>query len=218
MVKRPPFALLALAVALCAAGARAESRSIDGWGRITAFGGYRYVPNGYFAEKAAEAGAPMKKPSPGGPQGGASFGYGAFSFLEVTIDLLIGYETFELEGQAPFSSVTYGGLLGARFTKLDLLFTGFAPYAGVQAGPILSIVTSNSAPQPEKFLGGIAINGGFNYRFTERLGINLDVRWMFARNYVEPIAGCNVGGLWVSLGFSVFFPPAPKADLDVPGF
>lgn len=219
MVRRSPGALAVLVIALWAADGRAESRSIDGWGRITVFGGYRYTPQGYFADKAAEAGTPMIRPSPGGPQGGASFGYGAFSFVEVSVDLLIGYETFELEGHQPFSSVQYGGLLGARFTKMDVLFTGFAPYAGVQFGPILSSITSNSAPQGEKLLGGISVNGGFTYRFAQRFGVSLDVRWLFARHYVEVVgAGANAGGLWASLGFTIFFAPEPKRDLDVPGF
>ncbi|MEW5740474.1 MAG: hypothetical protein AB1938_16220 [Myxococcota bacterium] len=211
-------ALGMLLVALGTGAARAESKSVDGWGRITVFGGYRLVPNGFFADKAAEAGSPMLRPSPGGPQGGASFGYGTFSFVEICIDLLVGYETFELEGQQPYSSITYGGLLGARFTRMDLLFPGFAPYAGVQAGPILASVSSGSNPQPEKLQLGISVNGGFNYRFAERFAFNVDVRWMYARYYVEPIAGANVGGLWFSAGFTFFFTPAPKKDLDVPGF
>jgi hypothetical protein len=161
----------------------------------------------------------MVKQSPGGPQGGASFGYGAFSFVEVTVDLLIGYEQWELEGFQPFTSVQYGGMLGARFTKMDIFFKGFAPYAGVQFGPILSSVTSNSAPQGEKLLGGIAVNGGFNWKLSDRFGVSLDVRWLFARHYVNAVdVGCNVGGLWASVGFTIFFPPAPKQDLDVPGF
>lgn len=211
-------AAFALVVALASSGARAESRSIEGWGRISVFGGYRWVPNWFFADKAAEAGRPLVRPSPGGPQGGASFGYGAFAFAEIAIDLLIGYETFELEGLQPFSAVTYGGLLGPRFTKMDVLFKGFAPYVGVQAGPVLSSVSSNSLPQREKLLGAVAVNGGFNYRFAERLAFNVDVRWMLARNFVDPIAGANVGGVWFSVGFTIFFAPEPKRDLDVPGF
>lgn len=197
--------------------AQADS-SIEGWGRVSVFGGWRWVPNWFFADKAAEAGTPMLKASPGGPQGGASFGYGALPFVEVAIDLFIGYETFELSGLQPFSSVSYGGLLGARFTRMDVLFPGFAPYLGVQAGPMLASVTSNSAPQPEKLLGAVSVNGGVNYRFAERFAVNLDVRWIIARTYVDPIAGINVGGVWFSAGFTIFFAPAPKRDLDVPGF
>lgn len=208
----------ALVVLLAASGARAESRSIEGWGRISVFGGYRWVPNWFFADKAAEAGTPMLRPSPGGPQGGASFGYGAFPFVEIAIDLLVGYETFTLEGLEPFSAVSYGGLLGPRFTKMDVLFKGFAPYLGVQAGPLLSSVTSTSLPQREKLLGAVAVNGGFNYRFAERMAFTVDARWVLARNYVDPIAGANVGGFWFSVGFTIYFAPEPKRDLDVPGF
>lgn len=208
----------AAAVLFTASAARAESRSIEGWGRISITGGYRWVPNWYFADKAAQAGSPMLKASPGGPQGGASFGYGAFPFTEIAIDLLFGYETFELEGLQPFSSVTYGGLLGPRFTRMDVLFKGFAPYIGAQFGPVLSSLTSPSLPQGEKLIGAVAVNGGFNYRFADRFAFTLDVRWLLARNFVAPIAGANVGGLFVSAGFTIYFAPSPKQDLDVPGF
>jgi hypothetical protein len=208
----------AVAIVLAAKGARAESGSIEGWGRITVAGGYRRVPNGFFADRAAEAGRPMVRPSPGGPQGVASFGFGAFPFVEVAIDLLAGYETFTLEGLEPFSAVSYGGLLGPRFTKVDVLFKGFGPYLGVHAGPLLSVVSSTSLPQREKLIGAVAVSGGFNYRFAERMALTVDVRWILARNYVEPIAGANVGGFWFSLGFTIFFAPEPKRDLDVPGF
>jgi hypothetical protein len=218
VVKRTSAALLGALAALGTAEAWAESTSVDGWGRLTVFGGYRLVPNGYFAGRAAEAGSPMLHASVGGPQGGASFGYGTLSFVEICIDLLIGYETFELEGQLPYSSVTYGGLLGVRLTRLDWLVPGLAPFLGMQGGPILANVSSGSNPQPEKLQLAFSVNAGFNYRFAERFAFNVDVRWMYARYYVDPIAGANVGGLWFSAGFTFFFTPAPKKDLDVPGF
>jgi hypothetical protein len=218
VVTRGLRALGLVGAVLAASMARAESRSIEGWGRVTVFGGYRWVPNWYFADKAAEAGTPMLRPSAGGPQGGASFGYGAFAFVEVAIDLLIGYETFELQGLQPFSSVTYGGLIGPRLTGVDVLFNGFSPYLGVQFGPVLSTVSSASLTQREKLQGAVAVSGGFNYRFSDRFAFNLDVRWMLARHYVDPVAGANVGGVWFSAGFTMFFAPSPKRDLDVPGF
>ncbi len=210
---------LVLLVALGAAQAgAADAGSVEGWGRVSVLGGYRWVPNWYFAGKAAEAGSPVSAPSIGGVMGSASFGYGAFPFLEVAIDAVVGYETFTLEGLQPFTSVSYGALLGSRFTRFDVLVKGLAPYLGVQFGPLLVNLSSPSLPQPEKLVGALMVSGGVSYRFADRFAFTLDARWLLARSFVNPIAGANAGGFTFSAGLTVFFAPTPKRDLDVPGF
>jgi hypothetical protein len=216
-VVRPAVRVLALALALAAPAALAQS-SIDGWGRVTVLGGYRWVPNWYFAGKAAEAQHPFTRPSPGAPSVIASFGYGATSFLEVAVDAFFSWESFELAGYSTFNAFTYGALLGPRLMKGDVLFRGFTPWVGVEAGPVFSIVNSNSVHGGERLLGTLAVAGGFHWRVNDRWAISFDVRWVYARDVVEGISGINVGGVTFSLGVTGLFPPAPKRELDVPGF
>lgn len=207
-----------VALLLLAAAAQAEPGSIEGVGRIQVSAGYRWTPNWYFTGKAAEAGTPVVRASIGGPQATASFGYGATSWLEGTIDVLGAIESFELSGYLPFTSSTYGALLGIRVARLDVWVPGLVPHAGVQVGPMLSTVSSATLPGTEHLQLGYSVNGGLTWRFSERFGLTLDVRWLYARIYVDGISGINVGGVWFSLGLTTFFAPAPKRDLDVPGF
>jgi hypothetical protein len=216
VVKR--LGLLALLLLGSSSFAQAESTSIDGWGRVTLMGGYRWVPNWYFAQKASAAGMPYTDHPGGGPQGIASFGYGATDWLEVSVDVFGAYERFSLAGFEPFTSFVYGGLVGARLMKTNLLFPGFTPYVGVQLGPVLSDINASTATVPERLMGGYMAVGGFHWRFTERWALTFDARWLYARNVFPGISGLNVGGVLFSVGVSMFFPPAPKRDLDVPGF
>ncbi len=209
---------LTLVLALAASSSFAQrTDSVQGWGRISVLGGYRWVPNWYFADRAAQAGFPVAKASPGGPLGIASFGYGVFDSLELAVDLFAAWETFELTDYAPFSATTYGAMLGPRLTKRNL-FPGFTPYVGVEGGPTLALVSSNSISNPERLLGGLAAVGGFHWAFHDRWAISFDVRWIYARSAVPGISGINVGGVLFSLGVSTFFAPSPKRELDVPGF
>lgn len=209
--------LAVLAWALAVPATRAQS-SVDGWGRISVLGAYRWVPNWYLAGKAAEAGHPFVRESPGGPQVTASFGYGALSSLEVAVDVFFAWEGFELQGLAPFNSFLYGGALGPRLTRGDVLFKGLMPYVAVEFGPAFSIVQSSSVSSPERLLGVLIVAGGFHWKVTDRWAISFDVRWTYARGYIPEVSGLNVGGVTFSLGVSHFFPPAGKRELDVPGF
>jgi hypothetical protein len=209
---------LALVLVLGASAAHAQA-SIDGWGRITVLGGYRWTPNWYFNGRAAEAGYPVEKPSIGGPAVTASFGYGATSVIELAVDAFFAWETFKLANLEPFNAFTYGGGIGPRLVKGDLFFRGFSPWVAVQAGPIFATVQSPSlANNPERVLGAIFVAGGFHLRVADRWAITFDVRWIYARAMVPEISGINVGGVVFSLGVTSFFPPPPKRELDVPGF
>jgi hypothetical protein len=195
----------------------------DGVGRVSFGGGLRWTPNGFFNGKAAEAGhanttAEDFVTAPLGFQGMASFGYGAFEWLEVAVDVFGGFESFQLEGWLPFSSVSYGGLFGVRLTRYDFPVKGLVPYLGVQSGPMLVTVNSPSVPGTERIMQAWSVNGGATWKFTDKLGIYVDVRYLYGRAYVSEIAARNVGGLWFSAGLSIFFAPTPKRDLDVPGF
>jgi hypothetical protein len=205
-------------IGLLLAATPASAGSVEGWGRISLGGGYRWVPNWYFAEKAAAAGRPIEVPSVGGPQGTASFGLGVNAWLEVAIDLFAGYDAFTLAPQEAFTSIAYGAMLGGRLVAADLFVKGFMPYVVLQAGPMLAQVQSPLTKDPEKLMGALAAGGGATWRFSDRYGVSLEAKWIYGRNFVTDISGINVGGVWFTASFTIFFPPAPKRDLDVPGF
>jgi hypothetical protein len=211
---------LLLGVLLLSQAAFAEG--IDGWGRISAGGGFRWVPNWYFIGKAADAGTPVVPGISGGPELTASFGYGVSSALELSIDLVGGFETITLarqDGQQEeYISQIYGIQLGGRLTGSNVFFKGFMPYLSVQAGPLLSAITGTVNPQTERLLLAISAAVGATYRFTDRYGLSLEARYINSRSVLSPISGINVGGVAFSVLFTVFFPPPPKRDLDVPGF
>ncbi|MBM4776360.1 MAG: hypothetical protein GQE15_01540 [Archangiaceae bacterium] len=211
---------IAFAVALLLAAPSFADSPTDGVGRVSFGGGLRWTMNDYFNARAAELGTPIERAgtAPLGVQGMASFGYGAFEWLELAVDLFAGFESFKYVGEELFTSVSYGGLIGLRLTRYDFPFQGLVPYVGVQTGPMLTIVTSPSEPGAERILQGWSVNGGATFRITDRVGIFLDARYLYGRVFVGELAGRNVGGVFVSAGVSLFFPPAPKRDLDVPGF
>ncbi|MDP1828343.1 MAG: hypothetical protein Q8L48_34055 [Archangium sp.] len=211
---------LLLGVLLLSSTALADG--IDGWGRISVGGGFRWIPNWYFIDRAAQAGTPVLPGLSGGPQLTASFGYGVSSALELSIDLFGGFETINLalpDGQKQeYTSGAYGVLLGGRFTGNNVFFKGFMPYLAVQAGPLLSAITSRVNSQPERVLLAFSASAGATWRFADRYGISLEARYINSRSVLSPISGINVGGVAFSALFTIFFPPPPKRDLDVPGF
>lgn len=217
--------VLVLCVSLSATEAWAgPGTSTDGVGRISIGGGLRWTMNDWFNLKATEAGLPPVSggdefvTAPLGFQGMASFGYGAFDWFEICVDVFAGYESFKLDGWAPFASVSYGATIGVRATRYDFPVQGLAPYLGVGSGPLLTTVTSQSAPGTERVLQTWSFNGGAAYKLTDRIGLFVDVRYLLGRAFVADIAGRNIGGVFLSAGVSIFFPPSPKRDLDVPGF
>jgi len=211
-----------LSSGLWASPAFADSAT-DGVGRISFGGGLRWTPNGFFNGKAAEAGRANTTTqewvtAPIGAQGMASFGYGAFEWFELAVDVFGGFESFQLEGWLPHASVSYGGLIGFRLTRYDFPFQGLVAYVGVQTGPMLVTVSSPSSPGAERIMQAWSVNGGAAYKFTDKLALFVDVRYLYGRVFVSDIAGRNVGGVSFSAGLTIFFPPSPKRDLDVPGF
>lgn len=195
---------------------------VDGWGRVSVGGGFRWVPNWWFAERAQQAGTPLVPGLSGGPQGTVSFGFGATDLLEVSIDALVGYESFALQlpdgTREIYTSVAYGALLGGRLVGTDIPAKGLAPYLAVQAGPLVSNIGARSNPVPERLLLAFSVAGGLAWRLSDRYGVALEARYLYGRSAIPGISGINVGGVWFSAMLVIFFPPAPKRDLDVPGF
>jgi hypothetical protein len=200
----------------------AEASGVDGLGRVSVGGGFRWVPNGWFQSRAARAGTPVIPGIEGGPQASASFGLGVSSALEVSVDLVLAYQNINLrsaEGTTvSLDSLTAGGLLGGRLTATDVFFKGFMPFASVQAGPLLASITSASMTVPERVVLAVSASVGATWRFDDRYGITLEGRYLWARSVIPEISGINVGGVMASVMFTFFFPPSLKRDLEVPGF
>jgi hypothetical protein len=181
------------------------------WGALPSAGACATRRTSTISTAPASKGAPFKNAN-------ASFGYGVLDFLEIAIDGYFAYERFSLSGWAPFSSFTYGGFLGARLTKMDFPFRNFVPYVQVMSGATLSIVSSPDVPGTEKLQPGFAAGAGFTYRILERFGVSFDFKWLMARHFIADLAGMNVGGLWFTVGLTLFFPSEAKREPDLPRF
>ncbi len=206
-MKRAFVALICLAAT--PALAQVE-RSLEGMGRIALQGGYRWTPNGSFVHAASNNGHPLVGTMPGGPQFSASVGYAPLEWLEATIDVFVGFESFRLDGLESFTSTSYGALLGVRLGKMDFPIRGLLPYLGAQVGPALTFVTSKSIANSEKLNTGISLNAGLTFRVTDKWGLGFDARYLFSNGEVPDIGTINGGGLWVSLSVTYFIGAGPK--------
>lgn len=175
-------------------------------------GGWRITVNDTFAKGAALLDHPVERPSSGGPQGTAIFGYGVTPNVEVTIDLMLAYEQFKLVDLEAINAVTYGALVGIRLHKIDFGFRGFDPSIGIAVGPTFGLVTSNSLETTETFSNAYAATVGFGYRINPRWGLQLEYRFMLARAAVADLPSISIGGNWFSLGLTFFFPQEKASD------
>ncbi len=198
------------ALAACASSAEARAQSLEGTGRVTLTGGWRYTPNDYFQGRAAEAGF-TASPSAGGPQAVGTFAYAATSSLEVAVDLFAGAERIELAGTKPLSSATYGAMIGFRsFWPLGAEGT-VVPNAGLALGPMLAWTTGGPEDVSTERLATVyAASAGVSVRLSETFGLALDVRYLLARGLVPGISGINMGGLWAGVGATWFLPGEPS--------
>lgn len=201
---------------LTAGAASAQDRTVEGMGRVAVLGGYRWAPNEPFRNRAAELETPVVGKMPGGPQFSASFGYAPTDWIEASIDVFGGFESFSMTKYDDFTSVTYGALLGARLEKMDFPVRGLLPYLGVQIGPTLSFVTGKIKGNVEKLNTGISINAGLTFRIADKWGIGFDVRYLFASGGVPDMnyASLNAGGLWGSLSITYFIGAGPKDPMN----
>jgi hypothetical protein len=210
-VKRAFVAAVLLGGAQASAAERWES-GIACVGRISVGGGWKSTPNDHFFKQSADAGYATLSRGIGGGQGWASFGYGAISFLEVSIDLFIGQDRFELARPEPpnnpfaVNTLTYGALIGVRFVAMDLFFPGFAPFAGISVGPTLGYVWTGATDETvERLVTGVAGTAGLTYRINDYFGLSLEYRFIYARG-VWTTSGINIGGSFFSLGAVIYFP------------
>jgi hypothetical protein len=176
-------------------------------------GGARWVPNWYFEDKLKTAGTPLAaRAFPGGASGVASFAYAPFSNFEFAIDLFVSNDQFEVTGDAKYTSILYGGLVVGKYTARNVLFQGFNPFLGIGGGPALGWLGKDGQLLDEKLTIATAVMGGFQIQFTNNLGITVDVRYMLARRWFPDVSGMNIGGVSAHVGFTYFFPIAPKSE------
>ncbi len=193
--------LVFLAALVLAGAAQAFS---EGTGRISVLPGWRYTPNAYFAGSAQQAGFPLERASPGGPQLTASFGYMATDAIEVGIDLFGGFESLPLQNFGEVTSVTYGAELVIR-GYFDA--GSFHPYLGAGLGPVFAFTTGGETrDSSERLVTGYVVNAGVSWALTDRLAVTLDAKWLIARGFVRDIGGVNSGGLWSGIGVSWLLP------------
>lgn len=202
-------ALVASAL-LCAAPAFASG--VEGQGRVSVSGGWRLTPNGYFADHAAAGGHPLVSDSKGGPQGIASFGYGATENLEVNIELLAGTESLTLQGLPSVRTVTYGGLVSGRlYLAPD---SPLRPWVQLATGPVLVYTTGAGVADPnEQLKQAFAAGLGLSLALSGPWSVVAEYRYLFVRGNVSGVDGAhgiNGGGSWFGLGFGYSFGVAPE--------
>jgi hypothetical protein len=213
-----PSPLLSLFAALVASTAFAQggAPSLEGEGRISIQGGWRYVSNstfynGYYSQRPALERSPQAH---GGPLIVGSFAYAVTDLVEVGIDLFGTAERIQLTGQPQLTVLNYGALLGLRFMGwLDLGPEGTVPFLGLLTGPMLASSRFQGEPVRELVSQAWAGNAGATLRLTPRWGLTLEYRLVFARGPVrrpgEQFGSFNAGGSWLSLGVNYTFPSEP---------
>jgi opacity protein-like surface antigen len=209
-----PSPLLTLLAALAASTAFAQdgAPSLEGEGRISIQGGWRYVSNstfynGYYSQHPEFERAPQSHVV-------GSFAYAVTDLVEVGIDLFGTAERMQLTGTPELTVVNYGALLGLRFQGwLNLGPEGTVPFLGLLTGPMLASSTFKGQPVRELLSQAWAGSAGATMRLTPRWGITAEYRLVFARGAVgkpeERFGTFNAGGSWLSVGVNYSFPPEP---------
>lgn len=199
------FRILALAGALTAMSVGATP---GGTGRITISPTWRLVPNTLFEGSAAASGFPFAKRSPGGPGLFATGAYAITAELEVEISLFAGAEQLHLSGLPVLTSVSYGGIAGAR---LGISFWEDRLRPSIFAGTGVGLVLTTGAgmeTNPEKLTQPWVFGVGFAVNLAPSWDLNFDYRlFIGSRGAVTDIGSLNGGGSWFSIGVSYLFAP-----------
>jgi hypothetical protein len=215
-MRSSPLLSLVAALAASTAFAQGGAPSLEGEGRISIQGGWRYVSNstfynGYYSQYPNLERSPQ---SHGGPLVVGSFAYAVTDLVEVGIDLFGTAERIQLTGQPRLTVLSYGALVGLRFQSwLDLGPEGTVPFLGILTGPMLASSAFQGEPVRELLSQAWAGNAGATMRLTPKWGLTLEYRLVFARGPVsrpnERFGSFNAGGSWLSLGVNYTFPAEP---------
>lgn len=218
---RSPSLILLLTLAASSALAQDDASSLEGVGRISIQGGWRYVANSTFYDRfySQEGNQGMERASTshGGPMAVGSFAYGITELVEVGIDLFGYIEQPRLTGRPKLTTAAYGALLGLRFRWWwDIGPDGVVPFLGVLSGPLLATAAFEGTPAKETFTNAWGATAGATFRLNPSWGLSLEYRLLFARAAVGPpeqrLGTFNAGGSWISLGINYTFPKDPTSS------
>jgi hypothetical protein len=222
-----PSHLLTLVATLAAftASAQEGAPALEGVGRISIQGGWRYAANTtfydhYYAlqgnEGLARAGATR-----GGPLAVGTFAYGISDLVEIGIDLFAHEQQIQLTGQPQLRTVGYGALLGLRFrTWLDIGPEGVVPFLGLLTGPMLAAAAFDGQALRETYSQAWGGTVGATFRLNPTWGISAEFRQVFARGAVgrpdQNLGSFNAGGSWFSVGVNYTFPKDSGPSSKIP--
>lgn len=228
----PPLALLVAAPAFAQDSAPEEetSTSLDGVGRISIQGGYRFTSNetfykSWYGQSDEFKALPRAREATGGPLVVGSFGYAINDLVELGIDLFATGGRLYVnapEGEQRLDTLCYGALVGLRFQTVlpEVGPYGLVPYAGILTGPTLvSSKRSGEALQEattQAWMGSL----GTTLRLSPRWGVTAEYRLAFLRGPVglpdaqgKRARSFSNGGSWFSFGVTYSFPPEPTRPL-----
>ncbi|MFL5344664.1 MAG: hypothetical protein ACJ8AT_07715 [Hyalangium sp.] len=221
-----PSHLLTLVATLVAftASAQDDGPSLEGVGRISIQGGWRYAANttfyDHFYSVPGNEGLTRTSPSRGGPLVAGTFAYGISDLVELGIDLFAHGQRIQLTGQPQLTTVGYGALIGLRFRSwLDIGPEGMVPFLGLLTGPILATAAFEGQPLHETYSQAWGGTVGATFRLNPTWGISAEFRQIFARGAVvlnnQNVGSFNAGGSWLTVGVNYTFPkdfgPSTKA-------
>ena len=236
----PPLTLLLAAPALAqdpepeASEDEEVSTSLDGVGRISIQGGYRYTSNNTFYNRwygqvaFAELDPKLSRAreASGGPLAVGSFAYAISDLVELGIDLFVTGGRLYVntpEGEQHIDTLSYGAALGLRFQTVlpEVGPYGLVPFGGILTGP--SLASSKRQGQTiqetttQVWMGSV----GATLRLSPRWGVTAEYRLAFIRGPVAPWnsetdkpSSFSNGGSWMSVGVTYSFPPEPTRPLS----
>jgi hypothetical protein len=185
----------------------ASARPVEGATRIGLQGGYRYVPNGRFAELAGEAGHPLATPSLGGPAVLGVFGYRPMETLEVALELGWVFQRFHFEdgqtmqlNQLPVSfALRWAPWPGTAF-----------PYLVGGAGYFLNFLSGGPAGSLESHAAAPFGGAGVSFELADRVSAFAEYRFSVARVEVTGLGYLHTGGNLFMLGIELSFAAEEK--------
>jgi hypothetical protein len=205
--------LLLLIGALHAAGP-ASAQVVEEGTRVAAQGGWRWAPNGGFAERARALGMPLTGTPRGGPSMLLVFGYRPLASLEIAAEIGYAHERFDFTGGESLSLTQVPLLVAARFYPWS---GGLTPYFGGGIGYFLNFMDGIEAF--ESHTSGPFLLAGLSLGVGERLAVFAEARGAFIVAELGAPAGLalgtlQTGGVSLMLGAQFSFPPE-KRELDL---
>jgi hypothetical protein len=228
----PLLALLIAAPAAAQDSDEAEeevSTSLDGVGRISIQGGYRFTSNETFYKswysRDLNKDLPRAREASGGPLAVGTFAYAINDLVELGIDLFVTGGRLYVnspEGEQTIDTLSYGAAVGLRFQTVlpEVGPYGLLPFAGISTGPSLASSKRRGETVQETttqiWMGSL----GATLRLSPRWGVTAEYRLAFLRGPVGPkddkdarIGSFSNGGSWFAVGVTYSFPAEPTRPL-----